>query len=566
MNKMWTLILLVILLCISLSIPVYACVTTLPSKAKKQYDQNKMFYFIIDSVPEQTKIRAIEQYKECPPLRPERFRRRIKMLWGIDVNDYPEDAWIQFNNLPYYKISLKYQIIEMLPFGEHLEVTIASPQNSTFVLFRKYLLLNDMEAFEKLKNIVKDEDIDYRILEDIPFHIYASSIHISPCLIQYVDSYAGDTCNGATYPTQYNLDMKVFCSPLVVRRISDIKNNLLCLYINREVRKGRKIVRGENSFAYTENEIGLGKSMAIFKNGAYTYFHSQRDITTVSHPWQKNIYERNVASILNYMLQLQFDRSYVIKYMSGQIKYIEGVLCRQEQLEYQKQIRENIRSNNYYGYAVLREFCENPEREMPTLEKVGTSFDAVLAGHPKPLLLEPFADSYDIDTVLLDEAFIAYEMGYDDYYFIEIEKPVESPLAGTDGYAMILDRRETVYGYLKKEDVKQISEAEKATLKAAQERVLLQQPGRKVGFIDDPDGYVNLRKEMSVDAEIVSRIERTESFYYWEIPDKNWWFVQKRDGIKGFVHKSRIREKTSGESWIIDEKNEQPLGRSRVLL
>ena len=44
-----------------------------------------------------------------------------------------------------------------------------------------------------------------------------------------------------------------------------------------------------------------------------------------------------------------------------------------------------------------------------------------------------------------------------DYYFIEIEKPVETPVAGEDGYALILDRTETVYGYLKKSDVKQIT-------------------------------------------------------------------------------------------------------------
>ena len=191
------------------------------------------------------------------------------------------------------------------------------------------------------------------------------------------------------------------------------------------------------------------------------------------NPWHTDTRARSLAALLTFLLQLKhpFQQKCVIKYMSGQYDSYSYE-------EQEKEVREQIRSNNYYGYIVLWEFCENPEREMPTLEKVGTSFDAVLAGHPKPLLLEPFADSYDIDTILPDEAFIAYEMGYDDYYFIEIEKPVESPLAGTDGYAMILDRRETVYGYLKKEDVKKISEAEKAALKAAQERVLLQQPDR----------------------------------------------------------------------------------------
>ena len=202
-------------------------------------------------------------------------------------------------------------------------------------------------------------------------------------------------------------------------RISEIRSNQLYLYIIDQLSKGR-VIRNDIDYPRTD----------MLNMGFYIDSGTMRmpDYITLN-PWHTDTRARSLAALLTFLLQLKhpFQRKCVIKYMSGQYDSYSYE-------EQEKEVREQIRSNNYYGYTVLREFCENPEREMPTLEKVGTSFDAVLAGHPKPLLLEPFADSYDIDTILPDEAFIAYEMGYDDYYFIEIEKPVESPLAGTDGY------------------------------------------------------------------------------------------------------------------------------------
>jgi hypothetical protein len=48
-------------------------------------------------------------------------------------------------------------------------------------------------------------------------------------------------------------------------------------------------------------------------------------------------------------------------------------------------------------------------------------------------------------------------MGYDDYYLVEVVKPVESPVAGPDGYAMILDRTETIWGYVRKSEVREVT-------------------------------------------------------------------------------------------------------------
>jgi hypothetical protein len=60
------------------------------------------------------------------------------------------------------------------------------------------------------------------------------------------------------------------------------------------------------------------------------------------------------------------------------------------------------------------------------------------------------------------------------------------------------------------------------------------------GVITDSDGYTNIRKSNSVNSEIIGKIVDREVFTYWETND-NWYIVQTAKGIKGYVHKSRIK-------------------------
>ena len=69
----------------------------------------------------------------------------------------------------------------------------------------------------------------------------------------------------------------------------------------------------------------------------------------------------------------------------------------------------------------------------------------------------------------------------------------------------------------------------------------------KVGRIVDPDGYVNVRSQMNVKAEVVGILEpdwlEDECFYFYPCSDPNWFRVDfDYNGIylKGYVHKSRI--------------------------
>lgn len=60
------------------------------------------------------------------------------------------------------------------------------------------------------------------------------------------------------------------------------------------------------------------------------------------------------------------------------------------------------------------------------------------------------------------------------------------------------------------------------------------------GIINDPDGYVNIRKSNNGNSEIIDIVKDGEVFTYWETND-NWYVVQTSKGVKGFMHKSRIK-------------------------
>lgn len=59
-------------------------------------------------------------------------------------------------------------------------------------------------------------------------------------------------------------------------------------------------------------------------------------------------------------------------------------------------------------------------------------------------------------------------------------------------------------------------------------------------IISDPDGYTNLRKNINTSSEILQKIKSGEKI---DVLDQtgDWWFIQTKDGKKGYVHKSRIK-------------------------
>ncbi|MFY0652603.1 MAG: SH3 domain-containing protein [Cyclobacteriaceae bacterium] len=59
-------------------------------------------------------------------------------------------------------------------------------------------------------------------------------------------------------------------------------------------------------------------------------------------------------------------------------------------------------------------------------------------------------------------------------------------------------------------------------------------------YINDPDGYTNVRDGQSGSANIITTIKTGELFNFQPSDQSNWWSVTKNDGTSGYVHKSRI--------------------------
>lgn len=72
------------------------------------------------------------------------------------------------------------------------------------------------------------------------------------------------------------------------------------------------------------------------------------------------------------------------------------------------------------------------------------------------------------------------------------------------------------------------------------ESVCSQEPG----FINDSDGYTNIREEQNSKSDVVAKILNGERFLFYPTAENNWWKVEFTKGDKilnGFVHNSRIK-------------------------
>jgi hypothetical protein len=516
--------------------------TNKPEKAKRKTAQ--MLYTKKDNNPERTAKLAKEVFALCPPLRPDRLHRRMKMFWGIDLNDYPTDGLIVLGG---DKEAPKYY--EGEGFGDETGSFVLSPQQGLiwmqtyqnsgmwgdlvpksfppekYSLFYRYLMMSDTDALLKYYHLYENEMQKYG--ENEAF----DSVNLDQTVDFMIPTYYNAIFDGRKATLEY-IDKKKYDQLLLFEGTSDLRFDAFHLYFIKEREKGRKV--------YIEDR----EDMHYIPD--YDNLIRLESIEYMGEGWIFDIYDESVDGLLA-------GRKAIASWFSAHLCYqIEGmnnsiVKClynnkgnrnplKDTTLEKREKFKKSLKSNNYYGYTLLREFCENPMREMPSLEKIGKSFRANVKQPNTLLYLEHLADSYDIDTIQTVVFLKVYEMGHDAYYFIEVVKPVESPVAGPDGYAMILDRTETVYGYIRKDQIKLLTDSDILQLSTTTDL-----SKSKKGIISDPDGYVNIRQKMNIKSEIIGKIMNEEVFDYWDLPDGNWRVVQTENGFRGFVYKDRIR-------------------------
>jgi hypothetical protein len=523
--------------------------TTSNNLQQQQQRSVQKLYTKTDDNPEQTAKLAKEVFSLTPPLRPERLKRRMKMFWLMDLKDYPSDELIVLAGdveAPKYYEGEGYSdelgslvfvpnsgLIWMQTYQNSGKLGYMLPASFTsekYALFYRYLMMSDIEALQEYYE-------KYRLTFDTD-------------VVSVIDFVRAAYIGGLFDGRKTTLEYKDGKGSFLYTGMSDLRLDALHLYISKEKEKGREICFSNYDGIYNyddtpHNTIRLDSRASmnegwIFNRSANADYDIVREL--------KGGYVRGNRAIA----------AWFSAYLRYQIKGMDSLIVKclysdesfrgkkmPSVLKSREEFKKSLQPNNYYGYTLLREFCENPMREMPILEKIGTSFRANVKEKNTLLLLEPFADSYDIDSIQPTEFLKAYEMGHDDYYFIEVEKPVESPIAGPDGYAMILDRTEIVYGYIPKNQVKPLTDAD-----ILQWETTSDSGKSKNGLINDPDGYVNIRQEQNTQSEIVGQIKKGEVFRYWELPT-NWCVVETEAGLRGFVYKDRIKEK-SKSSWVLD--------------
>jgi hypothetical protein len=501
-------------------------------------NSTRRFRCIADEQPEYTAKLAKEVFALCPPLHPYRFDRRVWRLWGLKVSDYPQDSLVIIGGNGFtglLVLSPKYRLIWMKTLRDNPVLGDVVPKTfpaEHYALFYRYVMMDDKEALipyhEKFKKLI--DSIGVECTEDFMISAYVYAIFDGrEELMKYIDK-------NKSYETLL-IGPSGFYSTDV---ISNIRMDAVGLYVQRELQKGRLLYFFDYETANEFNESYVTPCTNDYLKPPRNPPHISRFLMDGESPYPISEGNRLGAGWLSTWLKYGRDdinRNIISELYKKYDSDWQGML---------DDFKAAIEKNNYYGYTLLREFLTNPMRELPTLEKIGNHSRAVGLQPEIRLYIEPFGDSYAIDTIRTGEIVQIYETGHDAYYFTEIQRPVESPVADYDGYAKIIDRKETVYGYVKKSEVRRHTDADLLA-----EYQSADTAKSKRGVINDPDGYVNIRKEMNAQSKVLGKIVKKEIFNYWEVPGSNWCVVKTQEGIFGFVYKDRIKEKLNTGGWVI---------------
>jgi hypothetical protein len=500
--------------------------------------------------------------------------------------------------------------------------------------YYKWLFAGDTAAFNKFANFLKTRR---DIRDDVMYAQYQAGVFDArEELLEYLDT---------MFNLEPNDNIDIAGGYL---RYTDPRLDAMYMYIRRqETEKNRELFmpKGINDQRHTDIDsekrfVFLNYSGAGWNDDKDSERKISRMLAHKETPWNGYVPEAGVAAFLNFLLRIGEGESLASGY--------SGMLS----------------NNNYFGYGLLREFCEGRWRYSSLRAKMLESYKAKPLTDGVKLRLEPHPWAFDIDDLTVTDELTVTELGYDDYYFVEVMLPVESPVRDENGYAKIIDRKEKVKGYVKRSEiaiveklkegeglphentdawkknpylllylkkykdemtaltgmlsvqevvsidcdmrvgacnelmdddtflywevpehpeyvivqsdfnirgfvakskVRQITEEDANTLRlvlspegdAEGDAELLKQVSPRVssrkGIIQDPDGYVNIREKRSIGSKILGTIKDGEIFYFWELTG-NWYVVQTAQGLRGFVHKTRIKEYFNPERWTISNE------------
>lgn len=538
MNILLFLIAGVIILLLILFIPVTLKAQTLKPKIKHYIEYTEPIEYLSDPLVGWSAFYgtssaddAAKYREEVAPLSPERFIRRIKMLFGVDITGHMDDDKGHLYFSEYVAVFPSTQLVKIKQarigksnlatpgigslseekkeyieeWGELISdkywFSYFRPLSfSDIMLYCKWIYYGDTVAYNNIKKM----DEKCPILDAIDGS--KTQMHI---LARHYRTAVYDRRDGYFEGAMGDFDDDMCYAPALT-------NDIEFIQILNAVGRDRSL----NTVKETDHfKVGFDMmSMAIEffndqKHSEILFFRpSDDEVHYISKPSAYTLRNDNwLMGCINYINCVLEIPNYV-SIMSGSVR------------DFLREYKSEFEKYDYFGYTLLRQIAKTGKVDN---SKIGVPLTA-LAQNPAPLQLDPQESSIVFDTLHGDELFTVYEMGYDNYYLAQCIKPVEEwNKRDENGYAMCTGRMERVWGYVPKKDV--------ALVTSSQTPI---RPFIDWGVVSDADGYVNLR-DKSDSSKIVEKITSGQWVKIISYDMRNY-LVETKDGIQGRIHKSRV--------------------------
>ena len=483
--------------------------------------------------------------KEVAPLSPDRFIRRIKMLFGVDITGHMDDkGHFYFSEL--VAVFPESQLVriqqELSASGVlYLENMVYIPEKRTYVvksedwydifdpddvgyfasnpreftfsdilLYCKWIYYSDMEAYGKLRKgdlaapPYEESEAWEKVNQITNKHLGAAKFDVRDRDADNKDYITNpcDNLKGRIFPP-LRKDVEFIRTLNTVGRERVINNISETTRYNLDFDPVPDVVQR----FFSEEEYD-----ECIRPFALCYRASEDEYYFVTKPRVDSLrYDPYIMGILRMKTYLMVP-SYV-RIMGSSIR------------DFLREHRAEFEKYDYFGYTLFRQMAKTGKVNNSQIGVPHTATSLSTAS----LRIDPQNSGIVFDSLHSDELFTVYDMGYDDYYLAQCAKPVEEwDKRDGNGYAMCTGRLERVWGYVRKKEVMLRPGNDPSGIR----------PFIDWGIVSDADGYVNLR-DKSDPSRIISEIPSGEWVKILSYDMKNY-LIETRDGTQGRIHKSRI--------------------------
>jgi|GEM_PF-5374913 len=498
----------------------------------EEYDHADPSQEIMPSRTMEESVSIVKAHEEaCPLLSPERYARRIKMFFGIDVNDYPPNTKILLGQtpsglsgeIPPALIAIpSLRAMEALTF----DILFIAEETEYAVMYNRWMFMGDTSVVPDIEERVERMRVGLPHLMDLRYGQYQAAIFDArDDLLEYVDNIL---YNNALLP-------KIDLIAGDFHRYSDIRLDALYLYILKQQAAGRTIWKALDQRGSGPDNEDYHKYIFMNETNEWILWQShsaieeniKKILANAETPWPGYIPEAGLAAYLNFMLRLDVDDVYsFISRHAG---------------------------NDHLGYGLLRDFVEGNWKQSVLRAKQTESYLGNVKSNTK-LWLEPHDYAFDIDDLHPTDTLTLIEMGYDDYYFVEVMLPVESPVRDENGYAKLAGRKEKVKGYVKRSDVvlgKKLSEGiglpREENIDYQKNPYLLLHIAKYKDRDTAKSAVLSVEGPVNIDCDIAlvtcDELQNGELFMFWEVEERpEQVIVQTEAGFRGFIDRQSIRQ------------------------